>query len=223
MLGFYLALFSLIIFLVNKIKKEKIKEYAFYIFIALVFLYVIYLSYLTIARNRIWQDPITFYEYNLEYTPQSYIQHNNLGMALTENGEHEKAIEHYKKTLSIHDGYPQVYSNYANSLLALNRLEEAEKNYLIAIEKSPRFLIPYQRLLFIYNKQGNEEKINELFSRYKEHFDYVNYLDFKLSYYLETQQFDKALEIAIELNKIEPETKVWPQLILQLQTINLNR
>jgi tetratricopeptide (TPR) repeat protein len=222
-LGFYLALFSLIFFIVNSIKKEKIKKYTLYIVITIICTYALYLSYLTIERNKVWQDPVTFYQYNLKYTSNSFIQHNNLGMALAEEGEYKKAAEHYQRALAINDDYPQVYSNYANSVLVLNRLDEAKRNYLKAIEKSPRFSIPYQKLLLIYTKQDKQDKIEELFNRFKDNFSYRNYLDFKLSYYLQTQKYSQALSTLYELNNIEPGNKTWQRLLLQVQALNLNK
>jgi tetratricopeptide (TPR) repeat protein len=223
MIGFYLALFSLVFYALNRIKKERLKQYILYSFLIVVFIYLSYLSYLTIERNNIWQDPITFYKYNLTYTPNSFIQHNNLGMALAESGEYQEAIKHYQRALEINSDYPQVYSNYANSLLALNKLEEAKINYLKAIDKSPRFSIPYQKLLFIYMRQNDTDKINELLNRFKENFTYLNYLNFKLSYYLQINQYEEALNIAQELNTLEPNNMNWQHLILQLQVFNLSK
>ncbi len=222
-LGFYLALFSLLLLLINRIKKEKAKIYIFYIFIITIFVYVFYLSHLTIERNKLWQDPITFYQYNLEYTPNSFIQHNNLGMALANEGRYKEAIKHYEKALSISDFYPQVHSNYANSLLAINKLNEAEKQYLIALEKSPRFIVPYRKLLFIYTKENQEEKIEELFNRFKDNFGYINYLDFKLGYYMQTKEYSQAQDILYELTVLEPNNKVWKQFLLQVQILNFNK
>jgi tetratricopeptide (TPR) repeat protein len=220
-LGFYLALFSLLFFIIDKISKKRIKKYIYYIIISLICIYALYLSYLTIARNNVWQDPITFYQYNLEYTPNSFIQHNNLGMALAAKGQHKEAIEHYQRSLAINTDYPQVYSNYANSLLALNRVDEASKNYMKAIDKSPKFIIPYQKLLIIYSLQNNEDKIAELFNKFKEEFSDLNYLNFKLNYYLQSNQNKKALSVIQELQKIEPDNKNLKNLFFQLQVLNL--
>jgi tetratricopeptide (TPR) repeat protein len=222
MLGFYLALFSLLFFVINKINKGKIKEYVLYIFLSFICIYALYLSYLTIARNNVWQNPITFYQYNLEYTPNSFIQHNNLGMALAKEGEHEKATEHYQRALAINSDYPQIYSNYGNSLLALNRLDEASRNYLKAIDKSPRFIIPYQKLLIIYTIQNKADEIDQLFDKLESEFDELNYLNFKLNYYLQTSQNVKALITVQKLQKIQPENKNWKDLILKLQVLNLS-
>jgi tetratricopeptide (TPR) repeat protein len=144
-------------------------------------------------------------------------------MALAESGEYQEAIKHYQRALEINSDYPQVYSNYANSLLALNKLEEAKINYLKAIDKSPRFSIPYQKLLFIYMRQNDTDKINELLNRFKENFTYLNYLNFKLSYYLQINQYEEALNIAQELNTLEPNNMNWQHLILQLQVFNLSK
>lgn len=161
MIGFWLALFLLILLLINKIKEQSRKEIfetSFYT-IALVICFIFCI--LTIFRNRDWRDPITFYEKNLRYTPESYIQHNNLGMAYAMVGANEKAITSYRKAIEIKDVYPQVHHNLANSLVSIQEIGEAIIEYRKAIEISPGFILPYEGLLNIYFATGqNGEIIN---------------------------------------------------------------
>lgn len=170
MIGFWLALFLLILLAMEKIKEEKkreIFETSFYtIALALCFIFCI----LTIARNRDWRDPITFYENNLRYTPGSYIQLNNLGMAYAQVGLHEKSIGNYRKALEIADIYPQVHHNLANSLMATEEIDEAAEEYKKAIKISPEFLLPYEGLLNAYFARRQAPEMLELIKEMKEIF-----------------------------------------------------
>lgn len=158
MIGFWLATISAIFLIIKNKKTIKI-------FLLLVAGLLFTFGILTIKRNNDWENPITFYEKNLKYTPNSFIQHNNLGMAYADNNKHRKAIDEYTTSLSIKDVYPQVHSNLANSLLATGHTAEAINEYNKAIKMSPNFIIPYYKLIDIYIMQKNYNKFNETINK----------------------------------------------------------
>lgn len=194
MAGFWLA----IILLVQKIKINK------KISLAILILFIGFLSFLTISRNLDWRDPITFYEKNLRYTPNSYIQHNNLGMAYADAGRTQEAIKEYQTAIALADIYPQVHYNLGNSLVAANKLSEAELEYYKAIEISPTFQFPYTNLLNIALSQRDTTKIETVLSKIKENFSEEYYLSqsFYVYYYLGDSL--KARQIGLELVKKYP-------------------
>lgn len=104
-----------IILLFEKLKVNK------KINLTILILFICYLSFLTVLRNLDWRDPITFYEKNLTYTPNSFIQHNNLGMAYSDVGRIEDAIKEYKTAISIADIYPQVHYNLGNAFASIKK------------------------------------------------------------------------------------------------------
>jgi len=162
MIGFWLSLFCLLILGWQKIKNEKWKDILKYIGLSLLIIYICGFSILTIQRNTDWKDPITFYEHNLKYTPNSFIQRNNLGMAYADAGFYQKSVVEYQKAIEIKDVYPQVHYNLANSLDKLGQTEEAIKEYKIAIKMSPSFSYPYNNLLVIYLREGRKEEAEAL-------------------------------------------------------------
>ncbi|MFH1427190.1 MAG: tetratricopeptide repeat protein [Patescibacteria group bacterium] len=167
MIGFWLALFSLLALLFQYIKTKIPKQSILLVYLGLVIIIVYFFGFsiLTIKRNNDWQNPISFYEKNLRNTPSSYIQHNNLGMAYAEAGREEEAINEYKKAIALKDIYPQVHYNLANSLKALNRFDEAIKEYEEALKISPNFLLAYNNLLSIYVEKSDQEKVGELINK----------------------------------------------------------
>lgn len=174
--GFWLAL----ILLVEKLKINK------KISLAVLIVLISFFSFLTIRRNFDWHDPITFYEKNLKYTPNSYIQHNNLGMAYASAGRHQEAIKEYQTAISLADVYPQVHYNLGNSLVSINNLKEAEKEYYKAIKISPSFSLPYLNLLKLAILDQNKTKLQDILLKIKANFSEEYYLNqaFYSYYYL---------------------------------------
>ncbi|HTW96374.1 MAG TPA: tetratricopeptide repeat protein, partial [Candidatus Methylomirabilis sp.] len=162
MVGFWLAFFCLIFILFDKIKNERARDWSLKIFCVIVIAYVLFLTALTIARNRDWHDPITFYEKNLKYSPQSFIEHNNLGMAYAEAGRINEAIVQYRQAIAISDVYPQVHYNLANSLANAQKFAEAEKEYQNAIAMDPGFILPYQNLYNLYLYEGKKDEAKKI-------------------------------------------------------------
>jgi len=158
MIGFWLALFCLIFMLFSRIKNEQFKNWSKRIFYVMIIAYLVFLGGLTIARNRDWHDPITFYEKNLKYSPQSFIEHNNLGMAYSRAGRNEEAIAEYRRALAIKDVYPQIHYNLANSLVSMKQYDEAETEYKKAIAMDSGFIFPYQNLYNLYTYLGKSDE-----------------------------------------------------------------
>jgi hypothetical protein len=170
MVGFWLFFFSLF-FVVSdhfsSTKKRALLAWTRVVFCAMIITYCAWLGILTIGRNRDWRDPIIFYEKNLKYTPNSYIQHNNLGMAYADVGRIEEAVSEYGLSLSINDVYPQVHYNLANSLLLLNDFDGAEKEYLQAIKMNSSFGLAYNSLYKLYIYRGQAGKAKEVLEKLK--------------------------------------------------------
>jgi tetratricopeptide (TPR) repeat protein len=123
---------------------------------------VIFFAVLTIRRNRDWHDPITFYENNLKYSPQSFIEHTNLGIAYDEAGRVNEAIAQYRTAITIADFYPQVHYDLANSLAETKQYDEAEKEYLKAIAMDPGFVLPHHNLYNLYVYLGEKDKADKI-------------------------------------------------------------
>jgi protein O-mannosyl-transferase len=194
MAGFWLA----IILLVEKLKIKK------EILLVVLSIFCIFFITLTIKRNFEWRDPITFYEKNLSYTPNSFIQHNNLGMAYADAGRADEAIREYKTAISIADIYPQVHYNLANTLVTANRLEEAEKEYYKSINISPGFSLPYINLIKISIFTKDEIKLKTALILLKANFTEEYYLNQAFYGYYSFGDGAKARVIGQELIKKYP-------------------
>jgi tetratricopeptide (TPR) repeat protein len=215
MLGFWLALFIIIDDLLKKLKARKI------IIIVALALSLIYFGTLTIKRNVIWRDPITFYEYNLKFTPNSFIQRNNLGMAYSDAGRNAEAIYQYKTAISIKDIYPQIHFNLGNALVATGKEAEAETEYYKSINISPGFSLAYSRLVMLAIKDKDESKISAVLDKIKENFPESYYLNTAFEIYYYQGNYQEARTIGQEIMAKYPEDEKVGLMLLQINLNNL--
>lgn len=174
MLGFWLAVFILIDSCLKYFKVSKLKIKI--IFICLLILFFSYFSFLTIKRNTYWRDPITFYENNLKYTPNSFIQHNNLGMAYANSGQVDRAIKEYRLAISIKDIYPQVHYNLANALQEKKLFNEAKEEYKKSLKISPSFIMSYNSLIFMAIRDRDLNFLEETLEKMRQNIPEKEYL-----------------------------------------------
>lgn len=166
MVGFWLALVSLVLFIRDSLNKQRAKQCFNIVFTAIFIFLLVGFSFLTIKRNIDWKDPITFYNKNLEYTPDSVIQLNNLGKAYDEKGYTQKAISQYRRAIEIKDKYPQVHYNLANTLIRAGEREKAIEEYKKAINMS-NFSPAYINLINLYSATGENKKAEKLHQEFK--------------------------------------------------------
>jgi tetratricopeptide (TPR) repeat protein len=184
MLGFWLAFFIIGSKFLNRLRLKPNLKTGLTVFILLAA--VIYFSSLSIRRNQDWHDPITFYQKNLQYTLDSSIQHNNLGMAYAAAGRLSEAIKEYQTAITIKDTYPQVHYNLGNALASTGQTAAAETEYYQAIKMSPEFSLPYNRLIWLAIQAKDPSKLALVLNQIKANFPEESYLTqaFYAYYYL---------------------------------------
>jgi len=115
----------------------------------------------TYAQNRIWSDPITFYENLVEYKEGWAAAENNLGVAYHKNGDFDKAIEHYRAAIALNDSIPDPHYNIAR-LLPYQKdgmpVQEAIAELERAIAIDPNYFLAYKYLGDIYAMMGDKDK-----------------------------------------------------------------
>ncbi len=159
-IGFFLIVSWFIITIIFKIiKTEKWQRISlFFVFCSLLFP----LMFKTIRQNRVWRDPITFYEYTLARAKPTARVYNNLAMAYADVKNNDKAIENYQKSIALGDVYPNPHYNLGNTFAELGKLNEAEKEYKRALEIDPNFHYAKLKLGQMYIDQGKIEEAKRL-------------------------------------------------------------
>ncbi len=106
--------------------------------------------YKTVTQNRVWNNPVAFYEHNLAHAPESARFRNNLAMAYSDQKRYPEAIEQYQKAILSNDQYPETHHNLALLYLETGNAASAEREFHRAIEMNPRFHFSYLSLAALY-------------------------------------------------------------------------
>ncbi|MBI5356604.1 tetratricopeptide repeat protein [Candidatus Collierbacteria bacterium] len=148
-IGFFLIISWLVFSLIFKlIKSEKWRRISlFFVFCSLFFPLLLK----TIRQNRVWRDPITFYEYTLAHAQPTARVYNNLAMAYADIKNHDKAIENYQKSIALGDIYPNPHYNLGNTFVETGELNKAEEEYKKALKIDPNFSYALLKLGQIYS------------------------------------------------------------------------
>jgi tetratricopeptide (TPR) repeat protein len=123
---------------------------------------------LTRAQLRYWHDGIALFQHALNVTVANGAAEANLGFAFSEQGEHDKAIAHYKAVLKwlspakqnqlLPKSYPEataaVWNNLGGSLAAIGKLEEAINAYQNALKLDPSMGDAHENLAFALARSG---------------------------------------------------------------------
>ena len=139
-IGLFIACASLIeyLFPVTKVKA------------ALVVIIVVLLSIGTYNRNVKWKDPETLWMDVIAKAPNNARAYNNLGVVFKKQGEFDKAIEQFEKSLKANRHYTAVYFNLGDVQYRLGNYENAVAYLKIALAEKP----DQQLHLDILNKLG---------------------------------------------------------------------
>jgi tetratricopeptide (TPR) repeat protein len=93
---------------------------------------------LTRAQLRYWHDSVALFQHAVNVTGDHGPAEANLGYALAEQGQDDRAIAHYKAVLKNHPrGDATVWNNFGGSLAATGKLEEAIDAFQNALKLDP--------------------------------------------------------------------------------------
>jgi len=101
-----------------------------------------------------WRDSISVFQHAIEVTERNHLAHNQLGVALAENGRGVEAIRSYETALSIRPGYASAQHNLAAALEDLGKTDEVIRLYKAAIHSDPDSADPHYNLARVLAKQG---------------------------------------------------------------------
>ncbi len=110
---------------------------------------------LTRAQLRYWHDSIAVFQHAVNLTVGDGAAAANLGYALAEQGQHDKAIAYYKAVLRSHPrGDATVWNNLGASLAATGKLEEAIDAFQNAVKLDPSMGDAHENLGLALARKG---------------------------------------------------------------------
>jgi len=151
-IGIAIMLVWSVVYLLPKVKLRKVIIIPAAIILAA-------LTFLTWQQCGYWKNSITLYNHVLQSTEDNYLAHNNLGTALSAEGENDDAIAHYREAIDINPSYVDAHYNLGVALAAQGKNEEAIAQYHAAIKINPNYVDAYYNLANLLMKQGNMEEV----------------------------------------------------------------
>jgi len=122
---------------------------------SIVFLIVLMMT--TWLQLRYWTNSVTLFKHALDVTTNNYVAHNNLGIALKEQGKLSDAFRHYNMAIKIKPDFEIAHLNKGVVLANLGYNKEAIKYYIQALKLKPDYQMALVNLGNALLRQGNVE------------------------------------------------------------------
>jgi tetratricopeptide (TPR) repeat protein len=127
--------------------------------------FIAILSFITWQQCGHWQNSIKLWNYNLQITKNNYLAHNNLGIALSDEGKNEEAMNHFIEAIRLKPDFFFAYNNRGSVYVKLGRYQLAIKDFNQAIRLNPNFADAYYNLGIIYIELGLHQNALDYFSK----------------------------------------------------------
>jgi serine/threonine-protein kinase len=115
---------------------------------------------LVVADNPV--EGIGFYRAAVALRPESEVAHNNLGVALSKNGQLDAAMQEYRTAIDLDRKYASPHNNLGAALQDKGQLDAAMQEYRTAIALDPKYATPHYNLgKALADKQQLDEAIRE--------------------------------------------------------------
>ena len=114
---------------------------------------------------RVWQDTVTLFTHALQVNPRSAMAHNNLGLALANQGQFEAAIAHYRQALCLRPDYVYTHNNLGLALANQGQLEAAIAHYTTALQLQPSYATAHSNLGLTLIRRGQFKEAITHFSQ----------------------------------------------------------
>jgi tetratricopeptide (TPR) repeat protein len=80
-------------------------------------------------QTLLWKDDVTLFTHVVAENPRSYAGHNTVARAHALEGDHERALAHYKKALAIEPANPISLNNVGETLDRMGAHQRAVEHY----------------------------------------------------------------------------------------------
>jgi protein O-mannosyl-transferase len=92
---------------------------------------------LTMARNRVWADPLLVWQEAVDRAPQTMFGHLKLGETYRAMGDCAAAREAFQRAIDLDPGRSAGYLGLAGCQLQARRIDDARRTLLAALEHAP--------------------------------------------------------------------------------------
>jgi tetratricopeptide (TPR) repeat protein len=122
--------------------------------------------YLGLTRHQLayWHNSVALCRQAVAVTKDNAFAHNNLGVALAEEGKLNEATEHYAEAVRIKPNYTQARYNLGIQLASAGELEKASVQFTEALKQDPHSEILHNNLGVILAEQ---EKLDSAIQHFR--------------------------------------------------------
>ncbi len=117
-------------------KNEKMKTY----FSIASILIVLIFSIRVVLRNADWNNNMSLFSHDINYSAESFDAQNNLGVALFRNGDLKDAKNHFEKSIELSPFWWTPYNNLGVIYQREGKIEEAKKLYAKSIKEGNYYM-----------------------------------------------------------------------------------
>jgi Flp pilus assembly protein TadD len=118
---------------------------------------------LTVARTRVWADPVALWSESASRWPDMWEPHYQIGDALRERGGCAEAVEAYRQVVRLRPQHRDAHNNLGICLAELGRYAEANDAFRAALRVDPAFARAYANLGNVALMTGETEAARTLF------------------------------------------------------------
>jgi tetratricopeptide (TPR) repeat protein len=97
------------------------------------------LALLTVARNRVWSDPVRLFEDAVRHAPGLFASNYQLAEALRERGECAAAVPYYERAVALGPGFLDAGNNLGVCLAETGRYKEARRAFDAVLARDPAY------------------------------------------------------------------------------------
>jgi tetratricopeptide (TPR) repeat protein len=115
-------------------------------------------------RAGVYESQETLWTDTLAKNPNSWLSHNNLGLAFLRKEQRDEAFMHFQKSLEINPNYVEARSNLGLTLFQKGQLDEAVAQYQKALEIDPNSLVTHANL---GNALFKKRQLHEAIAQYQ--------------------------------------------------------
>jgi tetratricopeptide (TPR) repeat protein len=126
---------------------------------------VVTLGVATARRNDDYRSAIAMWSDTVAKRPDNPRAHNNLGVALTNQGKSDEAITHYAEAVRLKPDYVDARNNLGTGFMKQGRYDDAIAEYKEAVRVRPSFAEAHSNLGIALMRSGRNDEAAAEFSR----------------------------------------------------------